>query len=86
MKEIGNAHWTSPNSGATNSSGFTALPGGYRADILGFLYLGNLAEFWSSTGSDEVSAQSQTVSYLSDGAYRNPFSKSFGFSVRCLKN
>ena len=50
MKETGTIHWNSPNTGATNSSGFTALPGGFRDDLLWPFYnFGTGAYFWSST-------------------------------------
>jgi uncharacterized protein (TIGR02145 family) len=48
IKESGFAHWSSPNTGATNSSGFSALPGGYYI-YGGFLGLGIIAHLWSST-------------------------------------
>jgi uncharacterized protein (TIGR02145 family) len=49
MKETGTSHWTSPNSGATNSSGFTALPGGQYSGSTTFYSLNELGFFWSST-------------------------------------
>ena len=35
LKEAGTAHWASPNTGATNESGFTAMPGGQRSEVWG---------------------------------------------------
>lgn len=49
MKEAGTSHWASPNEGAANSSGFTALPGGYRRYNGNFANLTYAANFWSST-------------------------------------
>jgi uncharacterized protein (TIGR02145 family) len=50
LKETGTTHWQSPNEGATNESGFTALPGGYRYFIPDtFYYIGNYGYWWSST-------------------------------------
>ena len=47
--EAGTGLWYAPNTGATNSSGFTALPGGTRYWNGYFSYLGSTANFWSST-------------------------------------
>lgn len=50
LKEAGLVHWVSPNLGATNESGFNALPGGMRIDFTGiFSYLGENSMWWSST-------------------------------------
>lgn len=49
LKESGTVHWNNPNSGATNESGFTALPGGYRWRDGSYLYLNEFAVFWTST-------------------------------------
>jgi hypothetical protein len=50
MKDAGTAHWN-PNVGATNSSGFTGLPGGYRDFIGPFYSVGYYGYWWSSTES-----------------------------------
>ena len=42
LKEVGMAHWHFPNVGATNSSGFTALPGGFRSRTGNFIVLEKL--------------------------------------------
>jgi uncharacterized protein (TIGR02145 family) len=49
LKETGTTHWQSPNTGATNESGFSALPGGYRGYDGYFYTMGFTANFWSST-------------------------------------
>jgi len=48
LKESGTEHWNSPNDGATNETGFTALPGGYNASS-GFILIGSNGLWWSST-------------------------------------
>lgn len=48
LKEAGTSHWESPNTGATNSSGFTALPGGSRSGGGNFTFLGTSGFWWSS--------------------------------------
>lgn len=49
LKETGLTHWISPNAGATNESGFTALPGGFRDAGGNFDSMGEFALFWTST-------------------------------------
>ena len=87
LKEAGTTHWQSPNTGADNISGFTALPAGYRYSYDGSFYnLGYYAHFWSSTELDALNA------WYSDLYYNNAFVGRFngnegnGFSVRCLKD
>lgn len=87
IKEEGTTHWSSPNTGATNESGFTALPGGYRQGSFGyFLYYHNLGFFWSSSQILTSYAWYRELSYSSAFVYRYNFSKEYGFSVRCLKD
>ncbi len=52
MKETGTSHWNSPNEGATNSSGFTALPGGVRGTSGLFDWQGSFGYWWSSSDYD----------------------------------
>jgi len=85
MKETGTTHWNSPNTGATNSSGFTALPGGNRFGIGVFLQLGNESNFWSSTIFSTYYPWFRTLSYDSPTVYRDNTPTSFGFSVRCMR-
>lgn len=87
MKEVGIVHWLSPNTGATNESGFTALPGGYRFDVGNFSDMNIYAIFWSSTEFDFSSAWSHGLNNAYEGLI--PFDdnfKQFGFSVRCVKD
>ncbi|MCP4121456.1 MAG: hypothetical protein GY751_06850 [Bacteroidetes bacterium] len=51
MKEAGSAYWNSLNMGATNESGFTAIPGGNKASFQGYIGYGNFAYFWCATES-----------------------------------
>ncbi|MCD4729535.1 MAG: hypothetical protein K8R74_02965 [Bacteroidales bacterium] len=77
-------YWSSPNTGATNSSGFTGLPGGCRHSS-GFSSLGNWAYFWTS--NENISqGWDRTLTYDSALVGRWPDGKTFGFSVRCLKD
>lgn len=86
LKEAGTSHWKSPNKGATNSSGFTALPGGYRNSRGSFVNLGNYATFWSATGGGSSYAWYRTLHYDDVDVGRDDDDKSYGFSVRCVKD
>ena len=78
-------YWNSPNTGATNESGFTGLPGGYRYDGIGYYSnMGFGGYFWSSTESNSDYAWLRLLGYLSSGVYRLGNSKENGFSVRCV--
>lgn len=86
MKEVGTAHWISPNAGATNSSGFTALPGGYRSTNGSFGSLSSSGRWWSSSEYGAFNAWAWGLGYGTADVYRFYYYKSFGFSVRCLKD
>ncbi len=86
MKETGTAHWNSENIGATNSSGFTALAGGYRHNNGSFLDMGIDAYFWSATEYDGSDAWIRCLYYYSAVVYRSTSYKSYGYSVRCVKD
>ncbi|HEY3369663.1 MAG TPA: FISUMP domain-containing protein [Prolixibacteraceae bacterium] len=86
LKETGMAHWESPNTGASNSNGFTALPGGNRNYAGIYSSMGDYGWWWSSTetNSDDASIRYIYFDYLSlDSSARN---KGVGFSVRCIKD
>jgi uncharacterized protein (TIGR02145 family) len=89
MKESGTSHWTSPNKGATNTSGFNALPGGYRNYEIGiFMYIGYNADWWSSSEINSVYALGLGLNKYS-GSMNNGTDPSFkkeGLSIRCLKD
>jgi uncharacterized protein (TIGR02145 family) len=86
MKEIGLSHWVAPNSGATNSTGFTALGAGYR-DLDGSDYaLGIAAWWWSSTGDFSIQAFPKMILYGSAGVTGTPYSMKAGLSVRCVRD
>ena len=86
MKSIGTAYWNSPNTGATNESGFSALPGGVRNSVGSFLDIRNNAFFWSATELDNSNAWNRYLNYNGGLVYVNYSNKSFGASVRCLRN
>jgi uncharacterized protein (TIGR02145 family) len=89
LKEAGTARWLSPNIGATNETGFTALPGGERfGDDRTFDDVGGYGNWWSSTEAYGYPSEanrwnlSDRSSDLSSGGY----DQSDGYSVRCVKD
>jgi uncharacterized protein (TIGR02145 family) len=85
MKSSGTQYWFSPNSGATNQSGFSGLPGGYRSStgIFEYIYYGF---WWSSSELDEASAWYRNLNYDISEVYRDNLGKTMGLSVRCIKD
>lgn len=86
MKEKGIGHWNAPNTGATNSSGFYALPGGARRTDGGFSYLGTHAYFWSSSQYDATYAWYRYLYFSNDDVGRINVFKTVGMSVRCVQD
>ena len=86
MKETGITHWNSPNLGATNSSGFTALPAGYRVSNGSFTAI-NVNNYMSSTTeSVSTTAYYRNLYYNYATVARGTNAKSYGYSVRCVKD
>ena len=88
LREAGITHWTSPNSDATNSTGFTALPGGYRMVAGSFSQKGGCANFWTSTEPGSGSANYRLLMFNSTEVKNLTFSNDemYGFSVRCIRD
>jgi len=84
LKESGTIHWADPNVGATNTSSFTALPGGDRFLDGNFYYLSELAFFWTSTQGG--GAWTRGLWHNSSQISRGDNNKDYGFSVRCIKD
>ena len=83
----GSAHWVSPNTGSTNESGFSGLPGGYRDGSGGDFYnVGGYASFWSFPEYDSDGAWSRKLICGSSDVNRSITSKRCGFSVRCVRD
>lgn len=90
MKVTGNSLWVGFNTDATNSSGFSALPGGLRNDSgsLPFRDMGHTCVWWSSSEvlNFPTLARFWNVTQLT-GNFQNSYSlKEFGYSVRCVKD
>jgi len=87
MKEIGISHWTTPNLGATNLSGFKSLPGGLRWYNDGtFAGIGLYNGLWSFSEYNGEAAWERDLNNNSVGIFRNTLGKNFGLSVRCVRD
>jgi len=85
LKEASINHWNSPNSG-TNSTGFTALPGGFRRPIGTFLSIGGYGDWWTASEFDGENAWRRFMSNSVGYVWWDRLSKNYGLSVRCLKD
>ena len=86
MKVAGTTRWTTPNTGATNESGFAGLPGGNRASLGSFNNVGFYGYWWSSTEYGTTYAWGRIMYYNYSDVYRDYYNKEVGFSVRCLRD
>ena len=86
LKETGTTHWNSPNTGATNETGFTALPGGYRGLGGTFDSYGYYGYWWAAAELDATYAWYRNLNYWNSNLDRDSSYKKDGFSVRCLRD
>ena len=86
LKETSTSHWASPNSDATNSSGFTALPGGYRNKDGVFGNVNIMGGWWTITEYSKSVAWYRYVDCNGSDIYIRSTFKNSGFSVRCIKD
>jgi len=89
LKETGTKNWRSPNEGANNETGFTALPGGWRTISDGFVFMGISGDWWCISATNEKSAGEIMLNYKSPNIYYlfvSEKKKKTGLSVRCVKD
>jgi len=86
LKEAGLLNWSSPNIGATNISGFSGLPGGYRDNLGQYNSLRFLGLWWSNFAFNSSNSYKRGVGYNDSGFGRDYFGNTCGFSVRALRN
>ena len=87
LKEAGTTHWITTNTGVTNETGFTALPGGSRSYQSGtFIGIGGAGVWWSSTESYLTTAWYRSMGYNHPAVRFFPTDKEAGFSVRCVRD
>jgi len=85
LKEAGTTHWVSPNAGATNESGFTAIPSGARAPNYGFFSGGLIAAWWTTNEGGISAAYAKLFIYENNIVTDMVYTNEHGLSVRCLK-
>lgn len=86
MKTIGTEYWDAPNLDATNSSGFSGLPGGYRNNFGEFTASGLRGFWWSSNEEDAIVATCRFLDCNSNDLGDLSGDKTVGVSVRCVKD
>jgi uncharacterized protein (TIGR02145 family) len=86
MKRAGRQYWNSPNEGATNSSGFSGVPGGSRYYNGPSNGMGEYGVWWSSTEYSSSNVWTRQLYNYEVNVSRPNFSKSAGFSVRCVRD
>lgn len=81
LKEVGTAHWLSPNTGATNSTGFTGLPNGQRNNDGDYSALGTMGSWWADDGLSFLAVDNTTTNlYFTEGGNEH------GRAIRCIKD
>jgi uncharacterized protein (TIGR02145 family) len=88
LKETGTIHWNYPNTGATNETGFTALPSAYRFDNGLCANIGFYGVWWSSTEVSATNAYYRSMGYDYTAAVGSSGGgiKGRGVSVRCVRD
>jgi uncharacterized protein (TIGR02145 family) len=86
LKEEGTNHWNPFNTGGTNESGFTALPGGFRSNNGAFEFLQSHGFFWTSTEDIPDYGLYRKLFYNTSNIYRQGYLGGAGYSVRCVRN
>lgn len=86
LKEAGTTHWSSPNEGASNESGFSALPGGFRDEDGFFFLISYGGNWWSSTKFGNFLAWDRSLHYKHSDIYLYGSDKQYGLSVRCIND
>jgi uncharacterized protein (TIGR02145 family) len=84
--QAGTGLWQDPNGGATNSSGFTALPGGSRNPNGNYNWVSFFGYWWSSSENSTGIAWYRLLGYDIGSSNRDYYNDRFGFSVRCLRD
>lgn len=85
LKEKGTSHWSEPNTGASNGSGFSGIPAGIR-DKSKYFDFTISGYYWTSTSKDDGFGQVQVLRYSAENVVSTQYPKTAGASVRCVQN
>ncbi len=85
MKEVGATHWEDPYE-STNSSGFTALPNGWRYLTDGYVWLGYYSTFWTASAYSETRANFLYLFFFGSDVLKGNNYYNNGYAVRCIKD
>lgn len=88
MKVPGTDFWLGPNVGATNESGFSGFPGGWRLMSGDYINMGTHAMWWTRTNNPDVNngAWARLLYFNDEVLGKYSYHKQSGLSVRCIKN
>jgi uncharacterized protein (TIGR02145 family) len=86
LKQAGTSNWIAPNAGATNSSGFTSLPAGYRNAGGGFAQITGEAYMWSTTAVNATTGRITNLHYAFNLILNGGYNKALGASIRIVKD
>ena len=86
LKEASGNYWKSPNVGATNESGFSALPSGFRNSDGKYNFYSFYGLFWTSTEINTNSAWYRLLGYNLAKIGRSTENKNNAYSIRCIKD
>jgi uncharacterized protein (TIGR02145 family) len=81
---LGGGLWVTPNAGATNESGFSAVPGGYRSSAGQFYSIGTFGSLWTSTATDALVGWYRGLASYNGSVFRSTCDKRDGCTVRCV--
>jgi uncharacterized protein (TIGR02145 family) len=86
MKSTSTFYWISPNTSATNESGFSGLPAGTRVGNGVYALISDSGFWWSSTEANTTDAWNHNLLYNYGNENRYFLTKQNGFSVRCVRD
>jgi uncharacterized protein (TIGR02145 family) len=86
MRTFGTEYWLGINQDGTNSSGLSAVPGGYRKNLGTFEAINSYAWWWTATNYDNDNGWTRSLINVNSGLGVDPGQKNNGFSIRCVKD